>query len=505
MSSQVIQVSSRPNLVGGGESFPHTGYEPSTPHREGRRSNERSASRGSASYFFLAAIFFLLGPALAKASTYYLSPSGNDSNSGASTSASWLTPNHNLNCGDVVIASASTSYSATNFYTGKWGTVNCPAGNNVAWLKCATFDACKIYTTNNQGMWIDRSFWGVQGWEVSTSASDVYGTCFNVAPKYSAPAEIHHVILANDIANGCSQGGFVVTNRGSIGVDYVAIIGSIAYNAAQGTNTCTSGISIYPVASDYASGTHIYVGGSFSYGNLEPNGCGGRTPTDGEGIIFDALDGTQTGLPPYTQQTVAYNNIVVNNGARGIQNGYNSLGSYHAGVWLYQNTVWGNLTDPHQSWLGCGEIAVTRASNTLLYSNLVSTRSATGCGGNPIYAIAVSAGDSSDTVVNNLAYGPNGNNTFLYASGSFGWGSGNQFGTNPNFTNPVNPGAPSCGGTANVPGCMATVIANFKPKTASATYLGYQKPSSTPNSDSLFPRWLCSASLPSGLVTMGCN
>jgi hypothetical protein len=103
---------------------------------------------------FAVAMVFLFGPCFAQASTYYLSPYGSDSNSGASTSAAWLSPNHSLNCGDVIVATASTSYSASNFYTRKWGTVNCPAGNNVAWLKCATFDACKISTTANQGMWV---------------------------------------------------------------------------------------------------------------------------------------------------------------------------------------------------------------------------------------------------------------------------------------------------------------------------------------------------------------
>ena len=460
MASNVIQVLSCPSLV--------SGRKPTLSNSAVLNlffKTEWTRARRRCSFcFLLAAILFLFGTSFAKASTYYLSPYGSDSNNGLSASASWISPNHSLNCGDVIVAAASTSYSATNFYTGKWGTVNCPAGNNVAWLKCATFDACKIYTTNNQGMWVDKSYWGVQGWEVTTSGSDVYGTCFTATPRYSSPVEIHHIIFANDIANGCSQGGFTTTNRGSIGVDYLAVIGSIAYNAAQGSNTCTSGISIYqPVQSDSASGTHIYVAGNFTYSNLEPSGCAGRSPTDGEGIIFDAFDGSQGGAQ-YTAQAVAYNNMVVNNGAKGIEVNDNSGGSNHATIWFSQNTVWGNLTDPHQSWLGCAEISLYKASNTHVSGNLVSTKSATGCGGHPIYAIAVSTDDSSDSVVSDFAYGYNGNNTFLYNSGSFAWGSGNVFGTNPNFTNPSAPGAPNCGGSANVPSCMSSVVNNFVPK-----------------------------------------
>src|SRR5258707_13156345 len=103
--------------------------------------------------FFLTCIFILFASP-AWATTYFLAPAsagGNDSNSGTSASTPWLTPTHALNCGDVVIAAASTSYSAANFGYGKWGTVTCPAGNNVAWLKCVPFYACKISTSSSAG------------------------------------------------------------------------------------------------------------------------------------------------------------------------------------------------------------------------------------------------------------------------------------------------------------------------------------------------------------------
>lgn len=445
----------------------------------------------------------------AQGKTYYLAANGSDSNNGLSSSAPWLTPNHSLNCGDVIIAAPSTSYSASNFYTGKWGTVNCPAGNNVAWLTCATFDACKISTSSNQGMWVDKSYWGVQGWEITTSASDLYGTCFIAQPNWTNPVEIHHIIFANDVANGCSQAGFAVTPNVSSrnGVDYFAVVGSIAYNASEGSGTCASGISIWePVQSDTQPGTHIYVAGNFSYGNLEPSECAGTSPTDGEGIIFDTFDGTQSGFTtPYAAQAVAYNNIVVNNGGKGVEVYNNAAGSAHSTIYLNNNTSWGNLTDPNQSWLGCGEIIVNVASDTHVYGNLVSTKSATGCGGNPIYALSIGDGDSTDSMESNFAYGYNGNNTFLYASGSFSYASSNTFNTNPSFKNPTAPAAPNCGSYPNAPACMATVIANFRPTNAAAQTYGYQTPLTTPVADPLFPQWLCNVNLPSGLVTMGCQ
>jgi Chitobiase/beta-hexosaminidase C-terminal domain len=439
--------------------------------------------------------------------TYYLSPSGSDSNSGLSAGLSWLTPNHPVNCGDVIIA-ASGTYSNASFYTGRWGTVTCAAGNNVAWLKCAVFDTCKINATDgNQGMWVDKSYWGVQGWEVTTSASGIYSTCFIASPNSRSGVSIHHIIFANDIANGCSQSGLAGTNQGSLGVDYLAVIGSIAFNTAQGKNTCASGISVYqPVQSDSAPGTHIYVAGNFSYGNLEPVQCNGTTPTDGEGIIFDTFDGSQGHLPaPYTAQAVATNNIVVNNGGKGIEVSNNSAGSSNAPIYLINNTSWGNLTDPNQTWLGCGEVAIAFANDVQTYGNLISTKSPTGCGGNPIYAVSVASGSSSDSVYHNVAFGYGGNNTFMYASGGFAFASSNSLGVNPDFADPTIPGAPNCQSASNVTSCMAPVIAAFAPTTASSQEFGYQVPSSVSTSDPLFPQWLCNVNLPPGLVTSGCQ
>lgn len=479
-------------------------------HAKTRSNRSTSASASSLSDRnrpFVLSLFILVllfGASRASASTYYLSPSGNDSNNGASTAYPWLSPNHSLKCGDVIIASAGT-YNNANFFTEKWGTVSCPSNNSVAWLKCATFDACKIDATTNQGMWVDESYWGVQGWEVSTSASDTYGTCFLASPRYANPVTIHHIIFVNDVANGCAQSGFASTNRGYAGVDYFNVLGSIAYNAAQGSNSCGSGISIYePVQSDTASGTHLYIDGNFSYANLDPKTCNGGSPTDGDGIIFDQFDGSQQGIPAYWSQAVAYSNLVVGNGAKGVEVNNDQAGSYNATIWFNQNTVWGNNSDPNQSWIGCGEISVVTSRTVHMYGNLASTRSATGCGGHAIYAMAVSGSDGSVTADNNFAYGYNGNNTFLWDSGSFAWNADNHFGVSPSFTSPTVPGAPSCSGAASTTACMSGLVSDFVPKAASTNF-GYQRPLSGSVSDALFPHWLCTANVPSGVITMGCS
>ena len=478
---------------------------PTTPLTTEESQTRRLGSRMLSLSMMILTIAGMFAPALAHATTYYLSPSGNDSNNGLSTSYAWASPNHSMNCGDVILASAGW-YSNSNFYTGKWGYVNCPAGNSVAWLKCATFDTCKIYASANQGMWVDKSYWGIQGWEVGTNAGDTYGTCFLAAPNWGDPVTIHHIIFANDVANGCAQSGFAAINRGYAGVDYFSVIGSVAFDAAQGSATCASGISVLqPVQSDTAAGTHIYIAGNFSYANVEPNVCNGGSPTDGEGIIFDNFDGHQSGIASYWSQAVAYSNMVIGNGSKGVEVNGNQAGTYHATIWLNQNTVWGNNAASNQTWLGCGEISVVSSKNVHSFGNLASTKSATGCGGNAIYAMAVAAADGSDTADDNFAFGYSGNNTFVYDVGSFYWNGDNHFGTSPAFKGPSIPGSPSCSGTANVPACMSTMVADFTPTAANSINYGYQKPKSGSVVDPLFPRWLCTADVPSGLITMGCS
>ncbi len=433
--------------------------------------------------------------------TYYLSPNGNDANSGLSATSPWLSPNHPVNCGDVIIA-ASGAYSASNFNTGNWGAVTCLLGNGVAWLQCAAFDSCRISATGSDGMWVDESYWGVQGWEITTSTSG-NAACFHAGPKLSAPVTVHHIIFADDVANGCMGGGFTAYNNSTTAsVDYIAYVGNIAYNTARGNSECYSGLNIYqPIASDNNAGTHIYIGGNFSYGNLDPDPCNGTPPTDGEGVILDTFDFSHNGGTAYTQQTLVKDNILVNNGGRGIEVFNNSS----APIIITQNTTWGNLTDPNQNDTGCGEIALETASDSQVYGNLASTSGATGCGVNPIYALSVQKGDSTDTVNSNFAFGYNGNNTYLANSGAFAYGSNNILGTNPNFTNATAPGAPNCQNTSNVPACMATLVSNFTATATTALGYGYLAPSATSSPDPLFPQWLCSVKLPAGLVTLGCT
>jgi hypothetical protein len=363
-------------------------------------------------------------------------------------------------------------------------------------------------------MWIDHSYWGVQGWEVTTTRGP-YAGCFVAKPSSTSPVEIHHIIFANNVANGCQGGGFESSNVGTTAsVDYLAIVGNIAYDSSQGNGVCFSGISVYqPLASDTLAGTHIYIAGNLSYDNVDPDPCAGGTPTDGEGIILDTLNGSQGGLAAYAQQILVDNNIAIFNGASGIDNG--GGGNSSAPVYFRHNTMYGNWTDSNQNVQTCGQfllegypaLPANSIDLTQAYLNLAEPSGSIepACGSNPAYAYYVYNVNSTNKIYANLAYSSAGNNTESSSSSGFSYGPDNVVGTNPGFVNPVDPGAPSCGAASSVPNCMATLISHFTPTTTSIAGYGYQIPLTTQNYDPLFPQWLCNTNLPAGLVSMGCN
>jgi len=445
----------------------------------------------------LAVFAFLLSVPAARATTYYLSPSpaGNDGNNG-SVGSPWLTPNHAVNCGDQIVAAASSSYSESNFFAGKWGAVT-GSGHCVAWLTCATFDGCKIISTNGYGMFVSAAHWGVMGWEVSASPGQAI--CFEAFPPTSG-ASIQDVVFANDIANGCYGAAFQPTQNGNAGVDYFVLIADIAYKASQQTSACSSGIDIYgPVQTDSEPGTHIFISQTFSWANVDPNPCAGGPPTDGVGVIFDTWD-----LFGYAAQGAIENNISFFNGA----SGYRIDVTTQAPVFVVNNTSYGNNSGPGLNASWCGEIITQSSANVTAEKNIAVTNTADGCGSWPNYAYYLAAWSGANTFNYNLGYSAAGYNDGSNDPSGFVYGTNNVFGVNPVFAGaPASvPPAPNCGGYTSVITCMAPIIADFTATAAAAAGLGRQPVSNTSVNDPLFPSWLCPySSMLSGLVTMGCG
>jgi hypothetical protein len=444
--------------------------------------------------------------------TYYLSSSGNDSKNGLSLSSAWLTPHHTgLNCGDTILAAAG-NYNASNFDMNHWGTVNCPSNNNVVWLECAEFAACTITdSSGHSGIRVDQSYWGIQGWSIGPlSGTGVEGQGGGIVFTPSTCTSIHHLIAANNVVSDAQTVGIGTYNNGwagcstPISTDYVAIVGNIVYNSAQANGGCFSGISLYqPVQTDSSPGTHIYVAGNFSYGNLDPNPCGGASPTDGEGIIFDTFDGSQGGFTtPYAAQAVVENNLLIHNGGRGITVFNNAAGTAHAKVFVVGNTIWGNNTDPNQDG-PCGDLLLYAVKNTSIYNNAIVATGTGGCGTQLAYAIYGGQLDDSDQVYQNAGFSPAGKNAVVFDSPAFTLGA-SMSAVNPGFVSPQAPGYPSCSEAVNAVACMSQVIGNFAISNSAVNAMGYHLPSTKPVSNPLYPAWLCTVQMPNGLDNASC-
>jgi hypothetical protein len=202
----------------------------------------------------------------------------------------------------------------------------------------------------------------------------------------------------------------------------------------------------------------------------------------------------------YTGQIVLDNNLVIGNGARGIQD----LNSHVARTYIRNNTLWNNNTDAALSNPACAELYLIDTSYTEAYANLVMTGGVDACDSNAEYVHYILNGDTTDHIYATFGYSVGGTNCG-FSGGTFAaCGPNNTFGTNPAVANSVIPGAPSCGSYASVPACMAAVITNFTPTASAASGYGAQPVNTTSRYDPLYPQWLCTVTLPSGLVTPGC-
>ena len=115
---------------------------------------------------------------------YYISPTGNDANPGTSPSKAWLTPHHNVVCGDVIIAAAGKyAFEYSVFGTNAWGTVlNCPSksggidgkgGIYFAVVLCAGpyVTSCSVNGEAQEAFRVDKSNWAVEGFDATQNTN----------------------------------------------------------------------------------------------------------------------------------------------------------------------------------------------------------------------------------------------------------------------------------------------------------------------------------------------
>ena len=215
---------------------------------------------------------------------HYISPTGSDAANGLTTGTPWLTANHAMHCGDVIIAAAG-SYT-TQFQQSKWGAVsNCPSttggldgtgGVYFAVVLCAgpVMTSCSINGGNGEAARIDSNNWAMEGFQGTSTAST--GTaCFTGSSSVTmSGTSLHHIAFINDIASTCAHDGFntypYFADTGAGSVDQTAVVGVAAFAAAQNNAFCNSGVSMIPTnGPDSSAGTHVFVAGVFAWHNID--------------------------------------------------------------------------------------------------------------------------------------------------------------------------------------------------------------------------------------------
>jgi len=182
----------------------------------------------------------------------------------------------------------------------------------------------------------------------------------------------HHVRVADNITRDSGCGGIALLQT-----DYVTIENNRVFGNSRRSPWQCSGISIYQaIKFDRAMGVHNIIRRNIVYDNMnifvdnKITNSDGKT-TDGNGIIIDDTRHTQGGLsdPAYDGLTVIENNIVFDNGGRGI----NVFTSDH--VIVRNNTSYHNLKDPNLGWRQSqGEFMAVNASDVSFINNIAVPR-----------------------------------------------------------------------------------------------------------------------------------
>ncbi len=149
-----------------------------------------------------------------------------------------------------------------------------------------------------------------------------------IAPAYAS----HHLRFLDNIVHGFGTGGIC-----SLDCDYLHLEGNVIYDNCKTSPYGGSAISLCRAFNcDEAPGYHNVVRRNICYDNellvpvLESSGGNGRILTDGNGIIIDVFKRSRANpLKPHTQdrngpllpfrgRTLIENNLMFNNGGRGI-------------------------------------------------------------------------------------------------------------------------------------------------------------------------------------------
>jgi hypothetical protein len=303
---------------------------------------------------------------------FYVSPSGDDSNSGASPEEALATIAKAvklLNPGDTLWL-LDGEYVENERKDS--GIVVDRSGTAEAWIRIAAFPGATpvIRTDHKNGMKIegasyvevrDITFVGsIDKSRLAADPTDYSGAGINVDAIYSDGVRNHHVRIIGNTISGFGAGGVPVT-----GTSHVEIRDNLIYDVATVDPFQHSGISILEPFNlgfpDDRNGYSNYITGNTVYGVENTVRDANGLITDGNCVILD-----RTKLNSYEGRTLVANNLCVDNGGRGVQIYQSSK------VDVVNNTLFGNSRSEEIAARG-GDLGAYESDDVTFANNLVFT------------------------------------------------------------------------------------------------------------------------------------
>jgi type II secretory pathway pseudopilin PulG len=303
--------------------------------------------------------------------TYYVDAnSGNDSNNGTAETAPLKTIDkaaEKVVPGDTVLVKNGT-------YNEPYGVNMRKSGTASAWISFKAYPGHKPLVTSSAWCTFcsdNKSYLEINGFEITNTTPTSSDSKDGAGDGILAKNDSHHIRLLNNKIHGAGGGGIATVHT-----DYMYIEGNIVYDNTKRSNLGQSGISLYQsYNSDKNSGYHNIIRKNRIYDNenLRPFKYygNGTEITDGNGIIIDDSRNTQqnNGVNPHYRQaysgsTLIENNVIFNNGGRGIHV-FESDNVVAVNNSIYQDNRTSTIT---------GELTAVNSGNVKFHNNVVYAR-----------------------------------------------------------------------------------------------------------------------------------
>jgi len=324
------------------------------------------------SIFTVAALLCHVPSALA--TTYYVSATGRDSNSGTSTTAPFLTIKKAADLtkpGDIVNVMNGTygpfMISHSGSQSGGYITYQAYPGQHPTILKDGSaWDGIQLWNST-----AGPSYIIVDGFTILGNAQSITVSQAQSAPKGNSTtngncigggSNVYHVIIRNNTVSYCPGAGIAFLG------DYISIYKNVIHHNSFWSPYDTSGITVQGTNSDGSTAAKIFVYDNVLYNNLnyicnkyETNPC---NITDGEGIIVDSNK-----FSSYRGRLEIYNNLTYNNGGPGIA----VTRSQHVDIFnntTYKNNISATEPPPFTAHTSGGEITLFQSNDVRVLNNI---------------------------------------------------------------------------------------------------------------------------------------